>query len=187
MNARRISIRRGDLVCIRNGNGATVAVGRGTAWLTQDGDRRDVVLEAGGSFRLDRSGVAVVAAFTASRAHRHRRSGRESAGDRHLAARPAPLRGRRAPRLRILTDHRRSTTWNSATPTCSCTSPARSSAPRSARSCATSRASPGVAGVRPGAKLPKLLLVDYDPAVVAAQSLVALARRRWTAAQLVGM
>ena len=31
----------------------------------------------------------------------------------------------------------------------------------------------GVARVRPGAKLPKLLLVDYDPAVVAAQSLFA--------------
>ena len=46
---------------------------------------------------------------------------------------------------------------------------------------------PGVTDVRPGAKLPKLLLVDYDPTVVAAQSLVALARRRWTAAQLVGM
>ena len=66
MNARRINIRRGDLVCIRNGNGATVAVGRGTAWLTQDGDRRDIVLEAGGSFRLDRRGVTVVAAFTAT-------------------------------------------------------------------------------------------------------------------------
>ena len=45
----------------------------------------------------------------------------------------------------------------------------------------------GVTRVRPGAKLPKLLLVDYDPAVVAAQALVAHARRRWTAAQLVGM
>jgi len=42
----------------------------------------------------------------------------------------------------------------------------------------------GVTRVRPGAKLPKLLLVDYNPAVVAAQSLVALARRRWTAARL---
>ena len=65
MNARRINIRRGDLVCIRNGNGATVAVQRGIAWLTQDGDRRDVVLEAGGSFPLDRAGVAVVSAFAA--------------------------------------------------------------------------------------------------------------------------
>jgi hypothetical protein len=60
MHARGISIGRGDVVCIRNGSGATVAVDRGTAWLTQDNDRRDIVLEAGGSFRLDRAGVAVV-------------------------------------------------------------------------------------------------------------------------------
>jgi hypothetical protein len=66
MNARRINLRRGDLVCIRNGSGATIAVERGTAWLTQDGDRRDVVLEAGGSFRLDREGVAVVSALAAA-------------------------------------------------------------------------------------------------------------------------
>lgn len=62
MNARRISIRRGEVVCIRNGDGATVAVDRGTAWLTQDGDRRDIVIEAGGTFRLDRAGIAVVSA-----------------------------------------------------------------------------------------------------------------------------
>jgi hypothetical protein len=66
MNARRINIGRGDLVRIRNGNCVTVAVERGTAWLTQDGDRRDVVLEAGGSFRLDREGVAVVSAHAAA-------------------------------------------------------------------------------------------------------------------------
>jgi hypothetical protein len=66
MNARRINVRRGDLVCIRNASGATVAVERGTAWLTQDGDRRDVVLEAGGSFRLDRGGVAVISAYAAA-------------------------------------------------------------------------------------------------------------------------
>lgn len=66
MNARQINIRPGDLVRIRNGNGVTVAVERGTAWLTQDGDRRDVVLEAGGSFRLDRDGIAVVSALAAA-------------------------------------------------------------------------------------------------------------------------
>jgi hypothetical protein len=62
MNARRISIRHGEVVCIRNGDGATVTVDRGTAWLTQDGDRRDLVIEAGGSFRLDRAGIAVLSA-----------------------------------------------------------------------------------------------------------------------------
>jgi hypothetical protein len=59
-----MSIRRGDIVCIRHGSGALVTVDRGTAWLTQDGDRRDIVLGAGGSFRLDRRGVAVVSGFT---------------------------------------------------------------------------------------------------------------------------
>ena len=45
----------------------------------------------------------------------------------------------------------------------------------------------GVARVRPGAKLPKLLLIDYDPAVIGAQSLIARVRRRFAAARLVGM
>jgi hypothetical protein len=66
MNARRINIGRGDLVRVRNGSGASITIDRGTAWLTQDGDRRDVVLEAGGSFRLDRAGVAVVSAHAAA-------------------------------------------------------------------------------------------------------------------------
>jgi hypothetical protein len=67
MSARRITLRPGDIVCIRDGGGATVVVDRGTAWLTQHGDRRDIVIEAGGSFRLDRAGVAVVAAVSADR------------------------------------------------------------------------------------------------------------------------
>jgi hypothetical protein len=45
----------------------------------------------------------------------------------------------------------------------------------------------GVASVKPGAKVPRMLLIDYDPNVIAAQALVGHARRRWTAAQLVGM
>jgi hypothetical protein len=45
----------------------------------------------------------------------------------------------------------------------------------------------GVARVRPGAKLPKLLLIDYDPAVIGAQSLIARVQRRFAAARLVGM
>jgi hypothetical protein len=66
MNARRINLARGDHLCIRAGSGATVAVERGVAWLTQDGDRRDVVLERGGSFLLDRHGVTVVSAVGAA-------------------------------------------------------------------------------------------------------------------------
>lgn len=60
MDARRIRIGRGDHVRIRDGNGAVVRIDRGTAWLTQDGDRRDHVIEAAGLFRLDRGGAAVL-------------------------------------------------------------------------------------------------------------------------------
>jgi hypothetical protein len=45
----------------------------------------------------------------------------------------------------------------------------------------------GVARIAPSAKMPRLLMIDYDPEVVAASTLVGHARRRWAAAQLVGM
>ena len=62
MNVRRIRIGRGDLVLIRDGSGAVVSIDRGVAWVTQERDRRDVLLEVGDAFRLDRAGVAVVSA-----------------------------------------------------------------------------------------------------------------------------
>jgi hypothetical protein len=45
----------------------------------------------------------------------------------------------------------------------------------------------GVERIAPSAKLPRLLMIDYDPEVIAAATLVGHARRRWSAAQLVGM
>jgi len=45
----------------------------------------------------------------------------------------------------------------------------------------------GVARIAPSAKVPRLLMIDYDPGVVAASTLVGHARRRSAAAQLVGM
>lgn len=45
----------------------------------------------------------------------------------------------------------------------------------------------GVARITPSAKVPRLLAIDYDPGVIAAPTLVGHARRRWAAAQLVGM
>jgi hypothetical protein len=45
----------------------------------------------------------------------------------------------------------------------------------------------GVERIAPSAKVPRLLMIDYDPEVIAAPTLVGHARRRWAAAQLVGM
>jgi hypothetical protein len=45
----------------------------------------------------------------------------------------------------------------------------------------------GVERIAPSAKVPRLLMIDYDPEVIAATTLVGHARRRWAAAQLVGM
>ena len=48
---------------IENGKGTEVFCLKGTVWLTQEGDPRDIVLSPGQSFVLDRKGVAVVYAL----------------------------------------------------------------------------------------------------------------------------
>jgi hypothetical protein len=45
----------------------------------------------------------------------------------------------------------------------------------------------GVERIAPSAKVARLLMIDYDPELIAAATLVGHARRRWAAAQLVGM
>ena len=48
---------------IENGKGMEVACVRGAAWVTQERDRRDLVLTAGQSVVLDKAGLAVVYAL----------------------------------------------------------------------------------------------------------------------------
>jgi hypothetical protein len=60
MRTEPVHIRRGEVVRIRDGCGALVAVANGAVWLTQHHDPRDIVIEAGGEFRLDRPGTAIV-------------------------------------------------------------------------------------------------------------------------------
>ncbi len=45
---------------VLDGRGASVRCLLGSLWLTQDGDPRDVVLEAGDTFTLDRDGLAII-------------------------------------------------------------------------------------------------------------------------------
>ena len=61
-----LHIPRGGLLRIKNGRGLSVHVWEGTLWVTQECSRRDIVLEAGQSFRLDRQGCCVIEATTPS-------------------------------------------------------------------------------------------------------------------------
>jgi len=58
-----LELERGAMLRIEDGRGMLVYVWKGSVWLTQDGEGRDVLLGAGGWFRLDRKGVAVVDAL----------------------------------------------------------------------------------------------------------------------------
>lgn len=58
-----LELERGGMLRIEDGRDLLIYVWEGSVWLTQDGDGRDVMLGAGGWFRLDRKGVAVVYAL----------------------------------------------------------------------------------------------------------------------------
>ncbi|HEU0203198.1 MAG TPA: DUF2917 domain-containing protein [Burkholderiaceae bacterium] len=48
---------------LQDARGTTLDCVRGTLWITQDNDARDIVLEAGERFVLDRDGMALVQAI----------------------------------------------------------------------------------------------------------------------------
>lgn len=58
-----IALRPDHHLHIRRGAGWTVRATQGTVWLTQDGDPRDIVLQPGDSFVLDRDGDALLTAL----------------------------------------------------------------------------------------------------------------------------
>jgi DUF2917 family protein len=57
-----INLARGYLVRIENARDLQVRVEKGAVWITQERDTRDVMLESGQSFRLDRDGTALMSA-----------------------------------------------------------------------------------------------------------------------------
>ena len=61
-----IALDRGALHRIRDGAGLTVLCLKGSLWLTQQDDHRDVVLGAGEAFTLDRPGLAVLFALSSA-------------------------------------------------------------------------------------------------------------------------
>jgi DUF2917 family protein len=63
LNQNGLCLKPNQLVTVRRGLGHSIVCDSGSVWVTQDGDPRDVVLGVGGSFRLDRAGLALVQAL----------------------------------------------------------------------------------------------------------------------------
>lgn len=61
-----VVLARGELLNLDGARGARIVSRCGTVWITQDGDLRDIVLQPGEAFELDRATPAIVQAFEPS-------------------------------------------------------------------------------------------------------------------------
>lgn len=87
----------GELVQLDGARGTTLRITRGTLWITLENDTRDVVLEAGDVFTIDRGGLTLVEAqndTTVCVLARHVNALRLRRGRPSLAARFAAWLGR---------------------------------------------------------------------------------------------
>jgi hypothetical protein len=55
-----------ELVELDGARGTTLRVTRGTLWLTQEGDPRDIVLEAGDAYTIESGGLTIIEAQEAA-------------------------------------------------------------------------------------------------------------------------
>jgi len=62
MNNRLLNLVNGDLLELADARGTTLRVTRGTLWVTQERDRRDVVLGSGDTWTVERYGRTVAEA-----------------------------------------------------------------------------------------------------------------------------
>ena len=58
-----VKIGRGQTLKLRDGVGSTICAREGTVWITEENSRKDVVLENGACFRIDKPGLTLVQAF----------------------------------------------------------------------------------------------------------------------------
>ena len=56
----RFRLTRNQPLKVRDGAGNTVCATEGSVWITEENQPRDIVLEAGGCYRLRRPGLAIV-------------------------------------------------------------------------------------------------------------------------------
>ena len=64
--ASRLELRKNQLLRVEGARDARIVCVDGELWITQHEDQRDLVVPAGGSFTLDRDGIAVISALQAS-------------------------------------------------------------------------------------------------------------------------
>lgn len=67
LNLAATFLERGRSQRLQDARGSLVLCLSGTLWLTQEGDPRDVVLEAGDEARIDRDGLSIVHALSDAR------------------------------------------------------------------------------------------------------------------------
>jgi hypothetical protein len=67
VDAGEISLRARGVHRIEDGAGSLIECLSGVLWITQNGDQRDITLERGQRFWLDRDGLAIVYGLEAAR------------------------------------------------------------------------------------------------------------------------
>jgi hypothetical protein len=68
LNASPLCLAKNQAVTLTDARSAEIRCASGVLWITQDHDQRDIVLQAGESFTLDRGGPAIVWALAPSSA-----------------------------------------------------------------------------------------------------------------------
>jgi hypothetical protein len=63
LTAAGIRLARGQTLKLRDSVGSTICAHEGAVWITEENSRKDVVLENGACFRIDRPGLTLVQAF----------------------------------------------------------------------------------------------------------------------------
>ena len=58
-----LRLARGQTLKILDAVGSTICAREGSVWITEENSRKDVVLEPGYCFRVDRPGITLVQAF----------------------------------------------------------------------------------------------------------------------------
>ena len=58
-----LRLARGQTLKLTDGVGSTICTREGTLWITEENSRKDVVLEPGFCFRIDKPGLTLVQAF----------------------------------------------------------------------------------------------------------------------------